>query len=100
MILPGISSGKEQGSWGSFMRGALRMFGLIIAFATVLGCHHDKYNIRPPQIEEYYLPPDEARYNLPDTAPYRKPPAEKEEKTLLGRPGNGPGGTGGMGGGF
>jgi hypothetical protein len=80
------------------MRGALRILGLVIGMAAMLGCHHDKYNIRPPHVEEYYLPPDEPRYNLPDTAPYKKPPPQKDEKTLLGRPGNG-GGAGGMGGG-
>lgn len=79
------------------MRGALRILGLAIGVAAIVGCHHDKYNIKPPHVEEYNIPPDEARYNLPDTAGYKKPPAEKDEKTLLGRPGNGSG-PGGMGG--
>jgi hypothetical protein len=79
------------------MQGALRFLGLMLGFAVLIGCHHDKYNMRPPHVEEYYLPPDEARYNLPDTAPYRKPPSTKDEKTLLGRPNSGgPGGPGGF----
>ena len=41
-------------------------------------------------------PPDEKRYNEPDTATWRKPPPPKDEKTLLGRPGGG--GTPGLGG--
>jgi hypothetical protein len=75
------------------MRGVLRTLGLAGAVTAVLGCHHDKYNLKPEQVEEYYLPPDEARYNLPDVAPYKKPPPQKDEKTLLGRqgPGSGPG---------
>jgi hypothetical protein len=79
------------------MRGALRIIALTIALAAVLGCHHDKYNLKPPHVEEYYLPPDEPRYNLPDVAPYKKPPTPKDEKTLMGRPGPGMG-PGGMGG--
>lgn len=89
--------GNVYGSRGLFMRGVLRILSLAIAVVAV-GCHHDKYNIKPPHVEDYYLPPDEPRYNLPDTAPYKKPPPQKDEKTLLGRPGNGAGPGGGMGG--
>ena len=81
------------------MWGTLRKLTLIAGMAALAGCHHDKYNLKPEYPEEYYLPPDEARYNLPDTAPYKKPPAPKEEsKTLLGKPGagSGPGGFGGF----
>lgn len=64
------------------MRGALRILVLATGMALLVGCHHDKYNMRPPHVEEYNLPPDEARYNLPDTAPYRKPPAQpKDDKS-------------------
>lgn len=80
------------------MRAMPRILCWIIGLATILGCHHDKYNMRPPQVEEYCLPPDEARYNLPDVAPYRKPPQQDEKKALMGNK-SGPGmGGGGMGG--
>jgi hypothetical protein len=80
------------------MWGELRILTLLIGMAALAGCHHDKYNIKPEHIEEYYLPPDEPRYNLPDTAPYKKPPLQKEEKTMIGRPGPGasPGNMGGF----
>jgi len=80
------------------MWGLLRILTLILGMAIVSGCHHDKYNIKPERVEEYYLPPDEARYNLPDTAPYKKPAPQKDEKTLLSKPGpgSGPGGLGGF----
>jgi hypothetical protein len=80
------------------MWGALRILAMTLGLAALAGCHHDKYNMKPEHTEEYYLPPDEARYNLPDVAPYKKPPQEKDEKTLMGKtgPGNGPGGLGGF----
>lgn len=79
------------------MRGMLRALGLTAGLLVVgLGCHHDKYNIKPTTVEEYHLPPDEKRYNQPDTAPYKKPPPPKQEPNLLGKPGGfsggGPGG--------
>ena len=82
------------------MRGVLRTFGWFVGLAAVLGCHHDKYNIKPEAIEEYYLPPDEARYNLPNVAPYKKPPQQKDKDTMMGgSKGGAPGGgLGGMGG--
>jgi len=79
------------------MWGALRIYLLLVGMAVTVGCHHDKYNLKPEHVEDYYLPPDEARYNLPDTAPYKKPPSQKEEKTLLGKNGA-PAGSGGLGG--
>ncbi len=82
---------------GLFMWGVLRTSSLILGMAALAGCHHDKYNMRPEPVEEYYLPPDEPRYNLPDVAPYKKPPQQKEDKSLLSKPGPG-GGPGGMGG--
>ena len=84
---------------GFFMRGALRMLGLATALMATVGCHHDKYNMKPEHVEEYYLPPDEPRYNLPDTAPYKKPPQQKDDtKTGAGKAGmgSGPGGMGGF----
>lgn len=79
------------------MRGTFGAIGLAVGMLAVgLGCHHDKHNIKPPTIEEYQLPPDEKRYNLPDTAPYKKPPPAKDEKTLLGKPGGFSGGPGGF----
>lgn len=78
------------------MWSVLRIFVLLAGLAALAGCHHDKYNLKPEHIEEYNLPPDEARYNLPDTAPYKKPPAQKDEKTLLGRPGTGNSPMGGL----
>jgi hypothetical protein len=79
------------------MRGVLQVLALTVSGLTVSGgCYHDKHNIKPPVVEEYQLPPDEKRYNLPDTAPYKKPAPAKEEKTLLGRPGGFSGG--GLGG--
>lgn len=79
------------------MCGARWALGLVVAIATTAGCHHDKYNMKPVEKEEAILPPNEKRYNEPDTAGYRKPPPQKEEKTLMGRPGPGFG-SGSMGG--
>jgi len=70
------------------MRGVLFALGLGLGLGLapgVLGCHHDKYGITPPSREDYSLPPDEPRYNRPDTAGYRKPPPRDEK--------NHPGGT-------
>ncbi|MCS7020473.1 MAG: hypothetical protein NZ703_03335 [Gemmataceae bacterium] len=75
---------------------------VMLAIATIgisLGCYHDKYNMRPPEREDYTLPPQEKRFNEPEMAPYRKPPPAPEEKTLLGRPPSPkvPPGVGGLG---
>lgn len=70
-----------------------------ICCCTLLSCYHDKYHMKPPEREDYTLPPQEKRFNEPETAPYRKPLPPKEEKTLLGRPPTPmmPAGVGGFG---
>ncbi|AWM35757.1 hypothetical protein GobsT_65500 [Gemmata obscuriglobus] len=71
------------------------LIALVVACAAI-GCHHDKYDVRRPKVEEYYDPPNEPRYNEPDKATYRPPPAQKKEENLRDRnkggPGGGPGG--------
>ncbi|MBN9118197.1 MAG: hypothetical protein J0I06_03380 [Planctomycetes bacterium] len=70
------------------------LLALVVALAAV-GCYHDKYDVNGPKREEYYLPPDEARYNLPDTATYRRKAPEKQQDTLMNRgKGGGPIGNG------
>jgi hypothetical protein len=72
------------------MRGVLRAGVLagLTAGLVGLGCHQDKYALQPLVVEEYKLPPDEARYNKPDTAGYRKPPPKpRDEKNMKDRPG-------------
>jgi hypothetical protein len=59
---------------------------LTLAGGVVAGCYHDKYQMKPPEREDYALPPHEKRFNEPETAPHRPPLPPKEEKTLLGRP--------------
>jgi hypothetical protein len=77
---------------------ALLALALIVALASI-GCYHDKYNMTSPKREEYELPPDQARYNLPETAPYKPPPAPKEQDTLMNRGGKPPmAGGNGLGG--
>ena len=71
----------------------MRRTSVLILFAAVVGCHHDKYNLTAKFPEEYVAPSDEARYTQPDTAAY-KPPPKKEEF----RPGGGVGGPNGIGG--
>jgi hypothetical protein len=80
------------------MRGTLRAVGLLVLVGAVLGCAKDKYGLNPKFREEAILPPaGQARYDQPDTADYRKPPPEKQDKALLNRPGGvGPGGLGGF----
>jgi hypothetical protein len=65
---------------------------LVVALAAV-GCYHDKYGLNGSKQEDYLLPPDEPRYNQPDTATYRAPPQPKQQETLMNR------GAGKMGGG-
>lgn len=81
------------------MRDALRAVCLFTGMVVLcLGCAKDKYHMNPKFPEAYTEPPNEARYNEPDKAGYRKPlaPAKEEKATLLGgggRPGmGGPGG--------
>ena len=79
------------------MRSALWAIGLFVAMVGALGCHHDKFNMKPKEKEEPILPPDEKRYNEAETAPYKKPAPPKDEKSLIGRPGPGMGpGFGGI----
>ena len=75
------------------------LIALIVACAAI-GCYHDKYNVTGPKVEEYQLPPDEARYNEPDKAVYRPPPTAKKEETLMnkGKGGGSMGPSGGLGG--
>jgi hypothetical protein len=54
-----------------------------------VGCYHDKFNISGPKREDYEIPPDQPRYNLPDTAPYKAPPPPKQVDTLMGGRGGG-----------
>ena len=68
------------------------LLALIVALATV-GCYHDKYNVNGPKKEEYILPPNQDRFDLPPTAEFRPPPAPKQQDTLMG--GKGGGGMGG-----
>jgi len=81
------------------MRGTLWAIGLFIAMMAAAGCAKDKYHMKPVVKEEPILPPNEKRYNEPDTATWKPPPPQKDEKTLLGRPGPamGPSGLGGFG---
>jgi len=72
--------------WLTDCRMAMGSICLAWMVLLILGCHHDKYNMKPALREEYVLPPQEKRFNEPEMAPYRKPPPPKEEKTLLGRP--------------
>lgn len=67
------------------MRGkALVAVGLAVAAAV--GCHHDKYGLAYKPKEEVVLPADEARFNNPPSAPYKKRPLKGgEEKALLAR---------------
>ncbi len=80
------------------MRGTLRAVGLSVLVTALLGCAKDRYGMSKKFPEELVLPPKgQARYDKPDTADYRKPPPEKQDKTMLGRPGGvTPGGLGGF----
>lgn len=81
------------------MRGKLlAALGLAAAIVAVAaGCHHDKHGLMFKPKEEVIEPPNEARFNNPPSAPYKKRPAKSgDDKALLGRSMGGPGG--GMGG--
>jgi len=74
------------------MRHTLRATAFFVGIVVLsLGCAQDKYKMHQKFPEEYTEVPNEARYNLPDKASYRKPAAPaKEEKTAIGgRPGAG-----------
>jgi hypothetical protein len=78
------------------MRRVVSVVAFVVGVAVV-GCAEDKYRLNPVHKEEPFLPPDEKRYNEPETAPYRKPLAPvQEEKALLSRPMSGPNGLGGF----
>ncbi len=62
------------------------LLALVVALAAV-GCYHDKYNTSGPKREDYQIPPDEPRFNEPETAIYRPPPAPKQQETLTNRGG-------------
>ena len=83
----------------------MRAKGLTLAsfaagLVAALGCHHDKYKLAAPQVEEYKLPPDEARYSTPPTENYRPPPPKKDDTSLMGGRNKMGGGRGMPGGGF
>ena len=63
---------------------ALLAAALAAATVVAAGCHHDKYNLKLKPKEECPLPPDEPRFNDPETATWRKPAPKKEEKALIG----------------
>lgn len=80
------------------MRDALRAVALVVLLAAV-GCHRDKYQMRPVVREEAVLPPNEKRYNEPDTAGYKnaKSALPQDDKSIMNRPGPlGPVGPGGF----
>jgi hypothetical protein len=55
------------------------------AVVVVLGCRHDKPGDFKPK-EECVLPPtNQARFDEPPSAAYRKPPAKAEDKSLMGK---------------
>lgn len=74
------------------MRGKTLLAGLLAGgLLAAVGCHHDKHHVSLPQVEEYTLPPDEARFNNAPTAEYRKPRTKAEDKALIGNKMGGPG---------
>lgn len=72
----------------------------VLAVVAAVGCAQTpKPDTRPPtQVEEFVVPPDEARFNQPPELGYRKPPPKKEFKPGMGGGGGMPG-MGGMNGG-
>ena len=69
------------------------LLALIVALGglTALGCYHDKYNVNGPKKEDYEMPPHEPRFDEPEKAGYKPPPAPKKQDTLMNK-GGGPGG--------
>lgn len=63
---------------------ALTLASLVAGLVAVLGCHHDKYKLNAPQVEEYTLPPHEDRFDKPPTEGYKPPPAKKDDTSVLG----------------
>ncbi len=74
----------------------MRAFIALVVVCMATGCYHDKYNVNGPKVEDYQLPPNEARYTEPDKATYRAPPAPKKEENLKDRGKAGPSGLGGL----
>ncbi len=72
--------------------------GMAAVVVALAGCRHESKKINVPVVEEYTLPPNETRYNEPDTAGYRKP-AKKNDNANLNSPGMGGMNGGGMNGG-
>src|SRR5690349_1961836 len=73
----------------SAMRGVISAVAFVVGLSVLaaMGCAQDKYHMNPKHPEEPFLPPNEKRYNEPETAPYRKPLEPlKDEKALLSRP--------------
>jgi hypothetical protein len=77
---------------------ALMAVAFTAGAAAVVGCHHDKYKLANPAVEEYKLPPDEPRFNNPPTEQYKPPPVKKDDPSLLGGKNKmmGPGGPNGL----
>ena len=81
------------------MRGVMSAAAFLVGLAALAaaGCAQDKYHMNPKHPEEPFLPPNEKRYNEPESAPFRKrPEPPKDEKALLTRPAPGPNGLGGF----
>jgi hypothetical protein len=56
--------------------GATLALGL--GMAIIAGCKHENPAGIVPVADEFTVPPDEAMYNNPPTAEYKKPPQKKE----------------------
>ena len=69
--------------------------GAVLAVLLAVGCHSSqpKLDTRTPHVEEFVVPPDEARFNQPPEQGYRKPALKKEFRP--GPNGNMPGMGGG-----
>lgn len=81
------------------MRAIIALAAAAVAVAAT-GCYHDKYGLSAPKREEYVLPPDQKRYNEPDTANWKPPPPPKQQDTLMNKAGGGMGGPGPRGNGL
>jgi hypothetical protein len=70
------------------MRAVVALLVALVALGSV-GCYHDKYDVNhgAPKREEYIFPPDQARFNEPETATYRATPPQKKQDTVLNRGG-------------
>ncbi|QEL14963.1 hypothetical protein [Limnoglobus roseus] len=77
------------------MRRTLIALAFVPLFGAV-GCHHDKYNLTAKFEEDYVLPPDEARFNNPPEAGYKRP-AKKKNDDIRNSPGLGSNGGSALG---